>query len=173
MSAPEEASDEEDAAPVAQPPASSADEGVIFVLESASLEVAKVGKVSSTGQLQPQRWATKLAGWRAAQRTTCCGHVRKLVPGTGLAAHCKALTSTPARAPTFWLLQGYQLLNCDDHAGFLRRHGKDPALHRPDICHQVPALHASAVACWGDPDAYRQQLCSLAQPTLAATGLSV
>ena len=33
--------------------------------------------------------------------------------------------------------QGYQLLNCDDHAGFLRRHSKDPALYRPDICHQA------------------------------------
>lgn len=33
--------------------------------------------------------------------------------------------------------KGYQLLNCDDHAGFLRRHGKDPALYRPDICHQA------------------------------------
>ena len=29
------------------------------------------------------------------------------------------------------------LLNCDDHAGFLRRHDKDPALWRPDICHQA------------------------------------
>ena len=33
--------------------------------------------------------------------------------------------------------QGYQMLNCDDHAGFLRRHSKDPALYRPDICHQA------------------------------------
>ena len=33
--------------------------------------------------------------------------------------------------------QGYALLNCDDHAGFLRRHDKDPALYRPDICHQA------------------------------------
>ena len=30
-----------------------------------------------------------------------------------------------------------QLLNCDDHAGFLRKHRKDPADYRPDICHQV------------------------------------
>ncbi len=34
-------------------------------------------------------------------------------------------------------VQGYCLLNCDDHAGFLRRHDKDPALYRPDICHQA------------------------------------
>ncbi|CAI5951162.1 unnamed protein product [Closterium sp. NIES-64] len=31
----------------------------------------------------------------------------------------------------------YVLLNCDDHASFLRKHGKDPALYRPDICHQA------------------------------------
>jgi hypothetical protein len=35
------------------------------------------------------------------------------------------------------LSQGYYLLNCDDHANFLRRHDKDPALYRPDICHQA------------------------------------
>ena len=32
--------------------------------------------------------------------------------------------------------RGYQILNCDDHANFLRRHGKDPAHFRPDIVHQ-------------------------------------
>ncbi|KAG2425742.1 hypothetical protein HYH02_014958 [Chlamydomonas schloesseri] len=31
----------------------------------------------------------------------------------------------------------YQLLNCDDHATYLRKHKKDPALYRPDICHQA------------------------------------
>ncbi|KAI3428649.1 hypothetical protein D9Q98_007472 [Chlorella vulgaris] len=56
--------------------ASSSDGGVIFVLENAQLEAAKVGK-------------------------------------------------------------NYELLNCDDHANFLRRHNKDPALFRPDICHQA------------------------------------
>eukprot|EP00887_Chlorella_sp_A99_P003266 scaffold9.g3266.t1 len=65
--------------------ASSGKHSVIFVLENANLEVAKVGKA-------------------------------------------------------------YELLNCDDHAGYLRRHGKDPAHYRPDICHQAsPAcgwLHA-------------------------------
>jgi len=30
-----------------------------------------------------------------------------------------------------------QLLNCDDHANFLRKHRKDPADYRPDICHQA------------------------------------
>jgi hypothetical protein len=38
--------------------------------------------------------------------------------------------------------KNYELLNCDDHANFLRRHKKDPALYRPDICHQVGA------GCW-------------------------
>eukprot|EP00244_Chara_vulgaris_P010932 TRINITY_DN5178_c0_g2_i1.p1 TRINITY_DN5178_c0_g2~~TRINITY_DN5178_c0_g2_i1.p1 ORF type:complete len:254 (-),score=28.67 TRINITY_DN5178_c0_g2_i1:355-1014(-) len=49
--------------------------GVIFVLEKASLEAAKVGK-------------------------------------------------------------NYQLLNCDEHASFLRKHKRDPQLYRPDITHQ-------------------------------------
>lgn len=34
-------------------------------------------------------------------------------------------------------LQNYQLLNCDDHANFLRKHKRDPAQYRPDITHQV------------------------------------
>lgn len=34
------------------------------------------------------------------------------------------------------VVQGYVLLNCDDHANFLRKHGRDPALYRPDILHQ-------------------------------------
>lgn len=33
--------------------------------------------------------------------------------------------------------QSYVLLNCDDHASFLRRHGRDPASSRPDIAHQA------------------------------------
>jgi len=33
--------------------------------------------------------------------------------------------------------KGYQILNCDDHANFLRKHNKDPAQYRPDICHQA------------------------------------
>lgn len=32
--------------------------------------------------------------------------------------------------------KGFELLNCDDHAGFLRRHKRDPAQCRPDIAHQ-------------------------------------
>ncbi|MCO5587843.1 hypothetical protein L7F22_041795 [Adiantum nelumboides] len=33
--------------------------------------------------------------------------------------------------------KNYQLLNCDDHANFLRKHKRDPALLRPDIIHQA------------------------------------
>jgi EMG1/NEP1 methyltransferase len=36
--------------------------------------------------------------------------------------------------------KNYELLNCDDHANFLKRHGKDPASYRPDISHQVRKL---------------------------------
>lgn len=68
-----------------QPASSSGQGGVIFVLENANLETAKVGK-------------------------------------------------------------NYELLNCDDHANFLRRHGKDPALHRPDICHQASPVARLAAA---------------------------
>lgn len=31
----------------------------------------------------------------------------------------------------------YELLNCDDHIHILRKHKRDPADVRPDICHQV------------------------------------
>ena len=31
----------------------------------------------------------------------------------------------------------FQLLNCDDHVGIMRKHNKDPAKFRPDIAHQV------------------------------------
>lgn len=33
--------------------------------------------------------------------------------------------------------KNYELLNCDDHINYLKRHGKDPAQYRPDIAHQV------------------------------------
>lgn len=33
--------------------------------------------------------------------------------------------------------KGYVLLNCDDHQNFLMKHNKDPAMYRPDICHQA------------------------------------
>src|SRR6056300_284916 len=31
--------------------------------------------------------------------------------------------------------KGYAILNCDDHANFIRRHGKQAGDYRPDICH--------------------------------------
>jgi hypothetical protein len=34
-------------------------------------------------------------------------------------------------------MQTYQLLNCDDHATYLLKHKRDPALYRPDITHQA------------------------------------
>jgi hypothetical protein len=40
--------------------------------------------------------------------------------------------------------KSYELLNADDHAGFLRRHNKDPALYRPDICHQVRSVSGAS-----------------------------
>ena len=36
-----------------------------------------------------------------------------------------------------WSRQGFELLNCDDHQGFLKKHGRDPADSRPDITHQA------------------------------------
>lgn len=33
--------------------------------------------------------------------------------------------------------RGFELLNCDDHQGICKRHGRDPASYRPDIVHQV------------------------------------
>ena len=33
--------------------------------------------------------------------------------------------------------KGYEILNCDEHVSFLKRHNRDPAAYRPDICHQV------------------------------------
>ena len=53
-----------------------------------------------------------------------------------------ALNNGCCRYPltTFFLTsscQSYQILNCDDHANFLRRHNKDPTDYRPDILHQA------------------------------------
>ena len=30
----------------------------------------------------------------------------------------------------------FELLNCDDHIGIMKKHGKDPQKYRPDIVHQ-------------------------------------
>ncbi|KAK7087051.1 18S rRNA pseudouridine methyltransferase [Halocaridina rubra] len=32
--------------------------------------------------------------------------------------------------------KGYELLNCDDHMGLMKKYNKDPANYRPDILHQ-------------------------------------
>lgn len=40
-------------------------------------------------------------------------------------------------------MQSYQLLNCDDHASYLMKHKKDPALYRPDITHQVTTCYCT------------------------------
>jgi rRNA small subunit pseudouridine methyltransferase Nep1 len=34
-------------------------------------------------------------------------------------------------------MQEFRLLNSDEHANYLQRKGEDPALFRPDICHQA------------------------------------
>lgn len=45
--------------------------------------------------------------------------------------------------------KGYELLNCDDHTSFLKRHGRDPAQYRPDIAHQVGSVRVAGMAlCW-------------------------
>ena len=45
--------------------------------------------------------------------------------------------------------KGYALLNCDDHANFIKRHGKQPGDYRPDICHQallaIFRVHSKAI----------------------------
>jgi hypothetical protein len=35
----------------------------------------------------------------------------------------------------------FQLLNCDDHKGIMRKHDRDPKEYRPDIVHQVNSAH--------------------------------
>ncbi|RYE99995.1 MAG: hypothetical protein EOO41_00165 [Methanobacteriota archaeon] len=47
----------------------------------------------------------------------------------------------PARARALLaaacLVQGFELLNCDDHVGLHKKSGRNPALSRPDITHQL------------------------------------
>jgi hypothetical protein len=54
--------------------------------------------------------------------------------------------------------KNYELLNCDDHVNFLRRHGKDPAQYRPDICHQVWLVVCSGQRCMDIRGGSPQQL---------------
>ncbi|CAM6076130.1 unnamed protein product [Sphagnum tenellum] len=48
------------------------------------------------------------------------------------------------------ILQNYQLLNCEDHATFLKNHKRDPALYHPDILHQL--LHKLSIRASNGPD---------------------
>ena len=44
------------------------------------------------------------------------------------------------------LRQDYAILNCDDHAEYLRKHKRDPADYRPDILHQARSRAAALAA---------------------------
>ena len=147
--------------------ASTSGEGVIFVLEMASLEAAKVRRREGLVVVVPscpggctRCWAPGvLQPARHARLHPPCLPLGRInlpsVPshaGPPLAAaqqkthhephtehrpsHCLASTHFLS-LPLLQVGKNYELLNCDDHANFLRRHGKDPALYRPDICHQV------------------------------------
>lgn len=93
-------------------------QGVIFVLENAQLEVAQVGKV----RLSPGIWPS----------VRCCRECPACVRGKVLlnSMRCACMLCNCS-------IQTYHLLNCDDHATYLKKHKKDPALFRPDITHQV------------------------------------
>ncbi|CAM6000409.1 unnamed protein product [Sphagnum balticum] len=43
-----------------------------------------------------------------------------------------------------------KLLNCEDHATFLKKHKRDPALYRPDILHQL--LQKLSIRASNGPD---------------------
>ncbi len=98
-------------------------QSVIFVLEGAQLETAQVGKVRSPPiylaeilAVMPGMFMWPVVAWRR---------------------ECK---QNLMLAMLTCLSQTYQLLNCDDHATFLSKHKKDPALYRPDIAHQVSTV---------------------------------
>lgn len=42
----------------------------------------------------------------------------------------------------------FELLNCDDHKGIMKKHNRDPKEYRPDILHQVRAAVAEGSCCW-------------------------
>lgn len=58
-------------------------------------------------------------------------------PLSPLALPLHSSASYAALRPPLMLPQEYHILNCDDHASFLRKHKRDPADYRPDILHQV------------------------------------
>lgn len=102
--------------------AADAARGVVVVLEGASLETAKVGKVCVECGGEEGRGRTWVAA-AAARR-----------PAPPISSRPLPTPSPPPSSPS---PQSYVLLNCDDHAVFLRKHGRDPALVRPDIAHQA------------------------------------
>ncbi len=95
-------------------------DGIVFVLENASLETAHVGKVAVI--------ITSTHSFYAACRSC------HITASQDVAAAAAGPMLTVVLAV---VLQTYQLLNCDDHGRYLGRNGKDPADYRPDICHQV------------------------------------
>jgi EMG1/NEP1 methyltransferase len=85
---------------------------VYFVLEKATLEVAKVGKA------RPLRLRLRLRrGEDSSQGETA--------------------EPDPVALDRLLWSQEYVILNCDDHRNFLLKHHKDPADYRPDILHQA------------------------------------
>eukprot|EP00850_Spirogloea_muscicola_P019910 SM000202S05881 [mRNA] locus=s202:113399:115418:+ [translate_table: standard] len=113
---------------------------VMFILEKASLEAAKVGKVrratpGGAGFRDSPRCRELFLGMRrqrAQELRLLQSELLSCFPSSWsrqpLSSHAEG---TDAAVVT------YQLLNCDDHANFLRKHKRDPALYRPDIVHQT------------------------------------
>jgi len=101
--------DELSGIPIAPSEKESTKPNVIFILERASLEVAKVGKVL----LPTLLFLILLFFFTLNFHSILCLFF------------------------VFMALQTYQLLNSDDHANFLRKNNKNPGDYRPDITHQV------------------------------------
>ena len=130
--------------------AAAASRGAIFVLEGASLETAKVGKVR-------RAWSSLALCKRGEveidsekeERERQKGRAREGVAGIQMRLVERPTNTTSKKKKNTWkkkkppqkkkkkTSQSSVLLNCDDHASFLRRHGRDPASSRPDIAHQA------------------------------------
>jgi rRNA pseudouridine-1189 N-methylase Emg1 (Nep1/Mra1 family) len=112
-----------------------ATQGVIFVLEGANLETAQVGKVI-VNRLRGRRSPPVHSPPRAVSP-------RRLLPllccfrGSRRRRRRRPLPTLPSPQHSNAHQQSYQLLNCDDHATYLKKHKKDPAFYRPDIAHQA------------------------------------
>lgn len=120
--------------------AADAARGVVFVLEGASLETAKVGKVGGRGGGVCVCVCVVSEEGREDGRRACASPPRpkkkpRRRPPHAPARHPRPLT--PLLPPPCLPFQSYVLLNCDDHATFLRKHSRDPASLRPDIAHQA------------------------------------